>query len=166
MSGSPQSPPPPQPPELAARRTRGLRGLLLVLYLLGAAGLLAELVLLEHYEEWQQWLPVGSLIVGLALGVAVQVRPTRPTLQAFAALSGAMVLVGALGVGLHLWGNLEFELELDRELAGMELVWEALRGALPVLAPGALAQLGLMGVLVTWGHPALDPDPTPPPRSA
>lgn len=137
---------------------------MLALYVLGAAGLLAELILLEHYQEWQQWLPVGSLVAGLAGGVAAWVRPDRTTLLALVAVSGVMVVGGALGVGLHMWGNVEFELELQRQLTGMALVWEALRGALPVLAPGALAQLGLMGLLVAWRHPALGA-PTPPPRS-
>ena len=36
-----------------------------------------------------------------------------------------------------------------------KLVWKALRGATPALAPGALAQLGLLGLLYTYRHPAL-----------
>jgi hypothetical protein len=34
-------------------------------------------------------------------------------------------------------------------------VIETLRGAIPALAPGAMAQLGLLGLLVSYRHPAV-----------
>jgi len=55
---------------------------------------------------------------------------------------------------LHYRGNVEFERERDPSLSGLALVWEALRGATPSLAPGAMAQLGLLGLAITWRHPA------------
>ena len=64
------------------------------------------------------------------------------------------LLVGAWGVYLHLHGNVEFALERDPSLSGAKLIWKALRGATPALAPGALAQLGLLGLLYTYKHPA------------
>jgi hypothetical protein len=64
-------------------------------------------------------------------------------------------VVGALGVYLHLAGNVEFALERDPSLSGVHLLWKALRGASPALAPGALAQLGLLGLLYDYKHPAL-----------
>ena len=60
------------------------------------------------------------------------------------------------GFVLHFKGNLEFELERDSGLAGIALVWKVLRGATPALAPGALVQLGLLGLVFTHRHPALD----------
>jgi hypothetical protein len=65
------------------------------------------------------------------------------------------LLVGLLGVILHLKGNIEFATERDPSLSGIKLMWKALRGATPALAPGALAQLGLLGLLYTYKHPAL-----------
>jgi hypothetical protein len=65
------------------------------------------------------------------------------------------LLVGAWGVYLHLLGNVEFALERDPSLSGANLMWKALRGATPALAPGALAQLGLLGLLYAYKHPAL-----------
>jgi hypothetical protein len=60
------------------------------------------------------------------------------------------LIVGALGVYFHIRGNVEFALERDPSLSGLRLLWKALRGATPALAPGALAQLGLLGLLYTY----------------
>ena len=57
---------------------------------------------------------------------------------------------GLLGLYLHLRGNAEFERELHPAAAGWTLWWDALRGATPALAPGALAQLGLVGLAYAW----------------
>ena len=65
------------------------------------------------------------------------------------------LVIGILGVFLHLKGNVEFALERNPSLSGASLAWKALRGATPALAPGALAQLGLIGLLFTYRHPAL-----------
>lgn len=40
---------------------------------------------------------------------------------------------------------------------GSELVWDVLTGAMPALAPGSMALLGLIGFVITAGHPALQP---------
>jgi hypothetical protein len=65
------------------------------------------------------------------------------------------VVTGLAGLALHYKGNVEFELERDESLRGLKLFWEAIRGATPTLAPGALAQLGLVGLAFTYRHPAL-----------
>ena len=62
---------------------------------------------------------------------------------------------GALGMYFHLKANVEFELELHPTVRGMELVIESLTGAMPALAPGTMTQLGLLGLLITFRHPAL-----------
>jgi len=76
-------------------------------------------------------------------------------LRVFQAIMLLFVLVGLLGIYLHLRGNLEFALERDPSLSGGRLIWKILRGATPALAPGALAQLGLLGLVYTYRHPAL-----------
>lgn len=132
-----------------------LRRLLLALIVLGMAGLMAELLLLEHFEDLLQWVPLAALGVGLLLALAVWLRPGPGTLRPFQAISALYVAAGLLGVYLHLRGNLEFERESDSSLHGLPLLWEALRGATPALAPGALAQLGLLGLVLAYRHPAL-----------
>ena len=66
----------------------------------------------------------------------------------------AFLGAGLLGVYLHFAGNVEFAIERTPELRGFALVWKALRGATPALAPGALAQLGLLGLIYTYTHPS------------
>jgi hypothetical protein len=73
------------------------------------------------------------------------------------------LIAGALGVYLHYRGNVEFELEREPTLSGLALLWEAVRGATPALAPGALAQLGLLGLLYAHRHPLLSDPPSGPP---
>lgn len=143
-------------PPISHRASPALRDLLLALLLLGAAGLLAELILLEHYESRWQWIPLVLLVATLGSGVLVWQRPRRPTLLAFRGIMIACVLAGLAGFVLHFKGNLEFALERDAELTGFALVWKVLRGATPALAPGALAQLGLLGLVFTYRHPAVD----------
>jgi hypothetical protein len=131
------------------------RRLLLALMLLGMLGLMAELLLLEHFENAWQWVPLVALALGFLLALAVWVRPGPATLRAFRAISAVFVAAGALGMYLHLDGNVEFERESDASIRGLPLLWEALHGATPALAPGALAQLGLLGLLLAYRHPAL-----------
>jgi hypothetical protein len=132
-----------------------LRRLLLGLIVLGMAGLMAELLLLEHFEDALQWVPLAALAIGLLLALAVWLRPGRGTLRPFQGLMALYVAAGGLGVYLHLRGNLEFEREGDASLHGLPLLWAALHGATPSLAPGALAQLGLLGLVLAYRHPAL-----------
>ena len=131
-----------------------VRQLLLMLVAVGLVGLTVELALLEHYEEWQQVLPLAALGAGaIALGALV-LRPARVTVRAFQAVMVSFVVLGGAGIYLHYSGNVEFEIEMAPDARGLALVWSALRGATPALAPGALAQLGLLGLIASVRHPA------------
>ena len=130
------------------------RGLLLI-FVLGTVGLGTELLLLDHFEEWRQQVPLVLLTLGLVLLAirlfyrgAIILRLFRWTMLAF-------VLGGMVGLWFHLSANMEFELEMYPTLSGLELLSKALGGAMPALAPGALVQLGLIGFLYTYQHPAL-----------
>lgn len=132
-----------------------LRQLMLALILVGTVGLEVELALLRHAESVQQWIPHVALLVGLISAIAVYVRPGAATLRPFQVVMLAFLVIGALGVYLHVQGNVGFALERDPSLTGAGLIWKALRGATPALAPGAMAQLGLLGLLYSYKHPAL-----------
>ena len=132
-----------------------IRRLLLALVLLGILGLGVELVLLEHTESVWQWMPFVVLAGGFASAVALAARPARGTVLAFRAAMALCVIAGLVGLVLHFRGNLQFELENDPSVRGLDLVWRALHGATPTLAPGAMAQLGLLGIAATLRHPAL-----------
>jgi hypothetical protein len=138
-----------------------LRRLLLALAMFGMLGLTVDLFLLEHTESATQWIPFGVLAAGVASGAAVAVRPTRALLRVFQGVMALAVAAGLLGLYLHYSGNVEFELESDPSLGGLELFWLAVRGATPALAPAALAQAGLLGLLYTFRHPALRTPPAP-----
>ena len=135
------------------------RGLLLI-FVLGTVGLGTELLLLDHFEEWRQQVPLVLLVLGLVLLAirlfyrgAIILRLFRLTMLAF-------VLGGIVGLWFHLSSNMEFELEMYPTLSGLKLLSKAVGGAMPVLAPGALVQLGLIGLLYTYQHPALSREQT------
>jgi hypothetical protein len=139
-----------------------LRPFLLLVVLVGAAGLAAELLLLEHWEPGWQLTPLILLVAALLAGAASWRRPGPATLKAFGAIMALCVLAGVVGVVQHYLGNAEFERESDPTLKGLTLFWTAVRGATPALAPGAMAQLGVVGLLFAWRHPALRAPTAPP----
>ena len=136
-----------------------LRPLLLALVGIGAAGLEVELLLQKHYESAWQLTPL--VLLGVVLGVAALVwrRPSPRTVRFFQATMLLCVAAGVVGLFLHYRGNVEFELERESSLQGLRLFWKAVRGATPALAPGAMAQLGLLGLVYGYRHPALRRDP-------
>ncbi len=133
-----------------------LRKLLLGILALGLIGVLADLVVLQHFED--SWQLVPLVLIGLALaaigwyllgGGAVSLRLLQVTMALF-------VVAGALGMVLHYRGNLEFQLEIDASQHGWELFKKVIHAkAPPALAPGAMAQLGLLGLAYVFRHPAL-----------
>lgn len=132
-----------------------LRRIILALIFLGASGMLVDLLLLEHFEDAWQWAPLVLLVPVIGLTVAVALKPIRWLLRAFQFAMLACILIGLLGLFLHYRGNVEFELERDPALRGFALFWETIRGATPALAPGAMVQLGLLGLAFTFRHPVL-----------
>jgi hypothetical protein len=135
--------------------SRAIRRLLLWVMLVGMLGLLVELTLIEHFDDALQWIPLVALGAGVLAVVALLVRPARGWLRALQALSLAFLAAGGLGIYLHLDGNIEWEREDDPAAGTADLVVRALAGTIPLLAPGALAQLGLIGLVVAYRHPAL-----------
>lgn len=138
-----------------------MRSLLLAVVVFGILGLAAELYLLAHYFEPAQWAPLVTLALGLVTAVAVALRPGRATVRAFQIAMALAVVVGLVGVGFHVWGNYQFDVEIMPDSSGGERFANVLRGAVPALAPGALVQIGLVGLVFCFRHPALDPRKDP-----
>jgi hypothetical protein len=68
------------------------------------------------------------------------------------------VAAGLTGVVIHARANAEFQQELDPSLSGWPLWWKTLQAkAPPALAPGVLAQLGLLGLVYAARPTAEDP---------
>ena len=129
------------------------RRLFLVL-LLGVVGMGAELLLLEHWEDPLQWTPIAMLGVALPLTAVAYLGRSAAMLVVHKVLMSGFVLAGLIGVGLHFKGNVEFELEMYPTRGGFELIREALMGATPALAPGAMLLLGLLGLVAVSGERA------------
>lgn len=124
------------------RLRRAVTGLL-AMALVGTG---AELLLLEHYEDAWQLVPLALIALGLVVTAWRALRPGAASLRAFRGVMVLMIASGALGLFLHYRGNTEFELERDPALAGFALFREAMTGATPALAPGAMILFGLLGL--------------------
>jgi hypothetical protein len=136
------------------------RGLIFI-FLFGVTGTAIELVLLEHLDGWKQWVPVALLALGVLQGAWVAIWPRPVALRAFNLLLATYLIAGAVGTWFHYAGNVEWELERTPEIAGLALFRAAMEGATPALAPGTMIQLGLIGLLFAWRHPALQGRPEP-----
>ena len=136
-----------------------LRKLLLITLIVSLVGTIVELLLLEHFEDAWQWLPI--ILLGAAL-LTLGWHGLERGPASLNVLRGLMVLFmasGMLGVLLHYRGNVEFELEMYPDLAGWKLFKDSMMGATPALAPGAMLQIGLIGLAWTFRHPAFKTQP-------
>jgi len=119
-------------------------------------GSTTELILLAHTEDWRQWIPLILLAAALSALAWHWLSRSAMSTQALRWLMLAFVVSGLAGIYLHFQGSAEFKLESNPKLGGMALFWEAIRSkAPPLLAPGAMVQLGLLGLVYTYKHPAL-----------
>jgi hypothetical protein len=121
--------------------------------LAGEAGLLLELLLLGHTESAWQWTPLLLLVLAAPVTADAMLRPSRTGIQALRVVGGLMLAAGGLGLFLHYRGNVEFEREREAALSGWPLFVEAITGATPALAPGAIAQLGVLLLVAAFRHP-------------
>ena len=139
-----------------------IRRILLAILLIGLAGMATELIVLEHDEEATQLIPL--VLIGLAF-IAIAWHATRQSTASLAAFQITMVLIiaaGFLGVYLHYQANVEFQLEVDPSIAGRALFWKAIAAKTPPpLAPGSMAQLGLIGLAYSFRYPVRQRDRVP-----
>lgn len=142
--------------ETIAPMTARVRRWLLAVLVFGLAGTLVELLLLAHYEEIWQLSPL--LLIGVALGGIVwhQVRPGPGSVRLLQIVMILFVLSGAAGSVLHMRGAAQFQLEIDPSMPRRELVRKVLAAqSPPALAPGVMIQLGFVGLVALYRHPAL-----------
>jgi hypothetical protein len=132
-----------------------MRAALLGILALGMVGTGLELLLLKHTEEVWQLLPIILIAIAIVLTALVAVRPGAGLLRGFVALMALFVLSGFIGVVQHFRGNVRDAGESNPSLSGSALYREAVMGTTPALAPGAMLQLGLIGLLFTFRHPVL-----------
>lgn len=128
---------------------------LLLLWALGVGvlGTTGELILLRHIDKPAQWIPLAFLGAGLPIVVWHAAAPSAVSVRVLQGLMLAFIILGVLGVGLHYDGNVEFERELHPDEHGWEFVRKTVAGATPVLAPGSMVLLGLVGLAHAYHHP-------------
>ncbi len=131
------------------------RTLLLWVLVIGEIGILVELLLLGHDDDRWQLVPLALAGAMLLLVAWYLVRRTAQSVWAIGSVALLSCLSAALGIFFHYRANVEWELETTPEMHGWELFREVVTGALPLLAPGAMLQLGLIGLIWCYRHPQL-----------
>lgn len=122
---------------------------------MGCVGTLAELLLIGHDESLAQFVPLVLLGTGIVTGVLALAAPSITGYRALKWLMVVFLASGAVGIGLHYRGNQEFELERQPTAGGFLLFSKTVTGATPVLAPGSMTLLGVVGLALTYRHPLL-----------
>lgn len=133
-----------------------LRAMLLYTLVLGSVGVAAELVLTEHTHGFWQLIPLILIALSMALLVGLALFRMPSLVRAFQVSMALCIASGFAGLVLHYQAKMEFKLEIDPSLHGWELVRQTLFGTTmpPILAPGVMFQLGLLGLAYAYRHPA------------
>lgn len=133
-----------------------LQRLLLALLAFGLVGTATELVLLGHSEDETQLVPLVAIGISLMVLAWHFVLPSVASARSLQVAMIVMIASGATGVVFHYQSNLEFQLEVDPSLRGIDLLMHVLRAkSPPALAPGNMALLGLLGLACLYRHPLL-----------
>jgi hypothetical protein len=133
--------------EESAVHLETLRGWVLVVLVLGLTGTVVELILLRHYEQPMQLVPVALIVLSAAALAWNVVRRDATSLNALMIVMTLCVLASVAGVIAHFHGSAEFQLELDPSIGRWDLLMKVLQAkAPPLLAPGMMMQLGLLGL--------------------
>ena len=133
-----------------------LRGLVFALLVFGLIGTILELTALRHYKDSWQLVPMASLILAVLVCLWYALSRSGASLRVLRVLMWCFIAVGLTGLVLHFRSNMAFQLDADPELSGWPLIVKILHSkAPPALAPGAIAGLGLLGLIFVYKHPGL-----------
>jgi hypothetical protein len=114
---------------------------------LGLIGTMTELILLEHDEQALQFVPLVLMALGAAALVWEATAKTTASLRTLQTVMGLFVLSGFAGMAAHFNGSAEYQLELNPDLSIWELLDKIVHAkAPPLLAPGMMIQMGLLGL--------------------
>jgi hypothetical protein len=128
-----------------------LRGLVLAVLVIGLLGTVTELVLLEHYEQVLQLVPVALIAAALVALAWRLMSRSAASLRAIEIIMILFVLAGFAGVIAHFHGSAEFQLDLNPAMSTWELLEKVMRAkAPPLLAPGMMLQMGLLGLIYVY----------------
>jgi hypothetical protein len=144
------------PPSSEPQPLRGIRALILAVLTIGLLGTATDLILLGHYEEAWQATPLVLIAAALLIVAIVAVRNSSLAVTALQITMVLFIGAGVIGITLHYSGNREFQREMDPNLSGWALFSTVMTAkAPPAMAPGAMVQLGLIGLVYCYRHPAI-----------
>jgi uncharacterized membrane protein len=131
----------------AASVVERLRLWVLGVLALGLIGTVTELILLEHYEQPLQFVPLVLIAMAVVVLARHAMRQDTASLRALQIVMGIFVLAGFAGMAAHFNGSAEYQLELNPDMSNWELLEKILHAkAPPLLAPGMMLQMGLLGL--------------------
>jgi hypothetical protein len=133
-----------------------VRASLLGIVLFGLVGLIIELVFLKHTDGSLELLPIWLMVGALAVVIWDGIRRSAASRGMVALVMAAFVVTGLAGVILHYRANVGYEQDSNPGEGKNEVYKKAVMGATPTLAPGAMVELGLVGLLFAL----LQPTPT------
>jgi hypothetical protein len=114
---------------------------------LGLIGTMTELILLEHDEQALQFVPLVLMVLGALALIWHVIRKDTASLRTLQIVMGLFVLSGFAGMLAHFNGSAEYQLELNPDMSTGELLEKILHAkAPPLLAPGMMIQMGLLGL--------------------
>jgi hypothetical protein len=131
-----------------------MRPLILAVLFVGLFGMGAELLLLQHTRSVWEMIPL--VLIGLALVTLTwhAIGQHSASVRAVQGIMGLFLIAGVAGIALHYQSSMEFKLETNSALSGWPLFWAVMTAKTPpALAPGAMIQLGLLGLVYTYRHP-------------
>jgi hypothetical protein len=132
-----------------------VRAFILFIFVLGAVGSAFHLLLLGHVSGTLQLVPLVLIVLALGTLLWYGAAHSKRSIRMFRLLMGLFLLAGFIGMALHFRGSLHVELARSSTIGGWRLFWESLRGQYPLLSPGWMVLLGLIGGVYTFRHPVL-----------
>ena len=143
-----------------------LRSFLLLIFVLGVIGSAVELLLLGHTEDWRQWVPLALFVLSFPVLLFHAIARRALTFRILQATMLMFVISGGVGCWFHYQAKREFKLETNPALTGWELIREAIVSGTtpPILAPGVMIQLGLIGLAYGYCRPSLSSTINQPPQ--
>jgi hypothetical protein len=148
--------PPPSPAETDT--LDATRRIILAIVVASLIGIETELILLDHIKPVLQLVPVISIVLGVGSISWYAITRNARMMRIFQGTMFLCVFSGFLGIVLHLAFDIATVQKKDKTLQGYELLRAAVNSTAPPLAPGAMIQIGLLGLAYTFRHPVLNAD--------
>jgi hypothetical protein len=138
------------------KKTSTWRRWVLIVLALGLLGTTMDLVLIQHYEDSLQLIPIGLAAFALVVASWNGLQESRLSVRLLQLAMILLLVAGLVGVTLHYRGAAAFQWEMDATQSSWSVFTKVIRAkAPPLLAPGAMLQLGLIGLVYCYRHPAV-----------